>query len=198
MTKTTGAILSLSTSTQHTFSKTPVASITLIPGLGIEGDCHAGETVQHRSRLHITPPPANLRQVHLIPIEILEKVSAGLSDDEKRRVLESGALGQNITTQGLDLLSLSVGTELHFVDPSNPDDTAGAVIVLTGLRNPCPQINKFQPGLQERFIVRDAERKIVGRLAGVMATVRIGGVVKTGSAIRVVAPPGEHVALGPV
>jgi MOSC domain-containing protein YiiM len=176
-----------------------MSSITLIPGLGVEGDCHAGETVQHRSRLHITPPPANLRQVHLIPIEILEKVTDTLSNDEKNRVMEPGALGQNITTRGLDLLSLSVGTELHFVDPSNPDDTAGAVIILTGLRNPCPQINKFQPGLQERFIVRDAERKIVGRLAGVMATVRIGGVVTTGSWIRVVAPGvGGHVALGPV
>ncbi|KAL3485381.1 pyruvate kinase-like protein [Aspergillus germanicus] len=197
MSQANGTILSLSSSTQHTFSKTPVANITLIPGLGIEGDCHAGATVQHRSRLHITPPPANLRQVHLIPIEILEKVSAGLADDEKKRILEPGALGQNITTRGLDLLSLSVGTELHFVDPSNPDGAAGAVIVLTGLRNPCPQINKFQPGLQERFIVRDAERKIVGRLAGVMATVRIRGVVTTGSWIRVIAP-GMHVALGPV
>jgi MOSC domain-containing protein YiiM len=198
MPETKGMILSLSTSTQHTFSKTAVSSITLIPGLGIEGDCHAGATVQHRSRLHITPPPANLRQVHLIPIEILEKVSAGLSDDEKNRVMEPGALGQNITTRGLDLLSFSVGTELHFDDASNPDGAAGAVIILTGLRNPCPQISKFQPGLQERFIVRDAERKIVGRLAGVMATVKVGGVVTTGSRIRAVAPPGEHVALGPV
>ncbi|KAJ0420237.1 pyruvate kinase-like protein [Aspergillus carlsbadensis] len=197
MSSATGKILSLSTSSEHTFSKTAVPSITLIPGLGIEGDCHAGVTVQHRSRLHITPPPANLRQVHLIPIEILEEISANLSDDERRKILEPGALGQNITTRGIDLLSLSMGTELHFVDASNQTESPSAVIVLTGLRNPCPQINKFQSGLQERFVVRDAERKIVGRLAGVMATVRVGGVVTTESRIRVVAA-GVHVALGPV
>jgi MOSC domain-containing protein YiiM len=197
MSPTTGTILSLSISPQHTFSKTPVQSITLLHGLGIEGDCHAGQTVQHRSRLHITPPPPNLRQVHLIPIEILQTISATLSESEKAQLLAPGALGQNITTQGIDLLSLSAGTELRFVDASNPGGTQSAVLVLTGLRNPCPQISKFQPGLQERFIVRDAERKIVRRLAGVMATVSVGGEVKVGMGIRVLAPE-DHVALGPV
>ncbi|KAL2835448.1 pyruvate kinase-like protein [Aspergillus pseudoustus] len=189
-------VLSTTLSGSHVFSKPPAASIKLIPGLGIEGDCHFGETVQHRSRLHIKPPPANLRQVHLIPIEILEKVSSTLSATEKTELLAPGALGQNITTQGTDLLSLSVGTELHFEDASGTP-AAGPVIVLTGLRNPCPQIDKFQPGLKERFVVRDAQRKIVQRLAGVMATVQAGGEIRAGMRIRVVSPA-EHVALGPV
>ncbi|KAL3461944.1 pyruvate kinase-like protein [Aspergillus heterothallicus] len=194
-------VLSTTLSATHVFSKTPSPAITLLPGLGIQGDCHAGETVQHRSRLHIKPPPTNLRQVHLIPIEILQSISSTLSPDEETKLLAPGALGQNITTSGVDLLSLGAGTELHFVaaeGAATADSTSSVVvIVLTGLRNPCPQISKFQPGLQEKFLVRDAERKIVKRLAGVMATVKVGGEVKPGMAIRVVSPA-EYVALGPV
>ncbi|KAL4862487.1 hypothetical protein BDV12DRAFT_202982, partial [Aspergillus spectabilis] len=165
-------VLSVTSSPSHNFSKPTVSSITLIGGYGIEGDCHAGETVQHRSRLHIKPPPANLRQVHLIPIEILRQVSLTLSTNEKSQLFKAGALGQNITTEGIDLLALGVGTELHFVDPTNKTAETRPIIVITGVRNPCPQIDKFQPGLKERFLVRDENRQIVGRLAGVMSTVK--------------------------
>ncbi|KAL4812934.1 pyruvate kinase-like protein [Aspergillus spinulosporus] len=190
-------VLSVSTGKAHTFSKSPASSITLIANYGVQGDCHAGTTVQHRSRLHIRPAPANLRQVHLMPIEILQRVSGALSSDEKTRLLSPGALGQNVTTQGVDLLGLSVGTELRFVSGGNGGGEDGPVLVLTGLRNPCAQINKFCPGLQERFLVRDAKREITGRLAGVMSTVRVGGEVRAGMGIVVVRPK-KHVPLGPV
>jgi MOSC domain-containing protein YiiM len=190
-------VLSVTTSPSHNFSKPTALFITLIEGYGIEGDCHAGETVQHCSRLHIRPPPANLRQVHLIPIEILHKVSSTLPTNLKTQLFEPGALGQNVTTEGIDLLALGLGTELRFVDPTNEAAATGPIIVITGVRNPCPQIDKFQPGLKERFLVRDENRKIVGRLAGVMSTVKRGGVISPGMRI-VVTKPAEHVALGPV
>ncbi|KAL4734448.1 pyruvate kinase-like protein [Aspergillus similis] len=190
-------VLSLSTSKAHAFSKSPASSITLIANQGVQGDCHAGTTVQHRSRLHIRPAPANLRQVHLMPIEILQRVSGALSAGEKTKILSPGALGQNITTQGVDLLGLPVGTELRFVNGGDGGGKDGPVLVLTGLRNPCAQINKFCPGLQERFLVRDAKREITGRLAGVMSTVKVGGEVRAGMGIVVVRPE-KYVPLGPV
>ncbi|KAL4995019.1 pyruvate kinase-like protein [Aspergillus recurvatus] len=191
-------VLSLSAGKAHTFSKSPASSITLVANHGVQGDCHAGTTVQHRSRLHIRPAPANLRQVHLMPIEILQRVSGGLPGDDKGRLLAPGALGQNITTEGIDLLGLPVGTELRFVNDSDGEGGQdGPVLVLTGLRNPCAQINKFCPGLQERFLVRDAKREITGRLAGVMSTVRVGGEVRAGMGIVLVRPE-RHLPLGPV
>jgi MOSC domain-containing protein YiiM len=131
-----------------------------------------------------------------MPVEILQRVSDGLSSGEKTRLLSPGALGQNITTQGVDLLGLPVGTELRFVTDGDGGDD-GPVLVLTGLRNPCAQINKFCPGLQERFLVRDAKREITARLAGVMSTVRVGGEVRAGMSIVIVRPE-KHVPLGPV
>ncbi|KAL6234068.1 hypothetical protein BDW75DRAFT_251664 [Aspergillus navahoensis] len=176
----------------------PASSITLIANHGVQGDCHAGTTVQHQSRLHIRPAPANLRQVHLMPIEILQQVSSGVSGDDRRRLLAPGALGQNITTEGVDLLGLPVGTELRFVnDVDGEGREDGSILVLTGLRNPCAQINKFCPGLQERFLVRDTKREITRRLAGVMSTVRVGGEVRAGMRIVVIRPE-RHVPLGPV
>ncbi|KAL4757466.1 MOSC domain-containing protein [Aspergillus foveolatus] len=190
-------VLSLSTGKAHTFSKSPASSLTLIANYGVQGDCHAGTTVQHRSRLHIRPAPANLRQAHLMPLEILQRVSDGLSSEEKSRLLSPGALGQNITTKGVDLLGLPVGTELRFVTDGDGGGDDGPVLVLTGLRNPCAQINRFCPGLQERFLVRNAKREITARLAGVMSTVKVGGEVRAGMSIVVVRPE-KHVPLGPV
>ncbi|GFF27065.1 hypothetical protein IFM61606_09878 [Aspergillus udagawae] len=190
-------VLSVATSASHNFSKSVVSSIKLIANLGVEGDCHAGETVQHRSRLHIKPPPANLRQVHLMPMEVLRDICATLPTEEmKTQLLKPGALGQNITTERVDLLSLGAGTEIRFVG----DGVAAcdeAVIVLTGLRNPCPQIDKFQAGLKDRFLVRDEERRIVRRLAGVMATVKEGGVVQPGMRLIIDKPP-QHIPLDAV
>lgn len=188
------SVLSVAASPTHLFSKVPLNSITLIPGLGVEGDCHAGVTVQHRSRLHIKPPPANLRQVHLIHSELFDEVQKPDANGVAH-VVQPGDLGENVTTKGLDLLKLSEGTLLHFVDSDDEGDapvgmdTEHAVIRVTGLRNPCPQIQKFQSGLQERCLLRDAERKIVERKAGIMAVVVNGGEIKKGAKIVVLEPP---------
>lgn len=187
------SVNSLALSTTHVFSKTLSSSLNLLPGLGVEGDCHCGETVQHRSRLHIRPPPKNLRQVHLMDLEILEEFE-----------VQPGDLGENVTTQGLRLLERSRGTKLHFLPSStSPVESVIAetpnhpVVVLTGLRNPCPQIHKFRPGLQEKFIVRDEERKIIERKAGVMSTVEVGGVIEVGMRI-LLEEPAEFQRLEPV
>lgn len=191
------SVLSVSLSEEHTFSKTPVRSITLVKDLGVEGDCHNGTTVQHRSRLHIKPAPVNLRQVHLMQNEILESFGVKPAD-----------LGENITTTGIDLLALGRDTRIHFLPASpvtggdgNADDANGpqphAIIRITGLRNPCPQIDKFRGGLQEKFIVRDQERKIVDRKAGVMSVVEVGGIIEPGMRLNV-EKPSEFEPLGSV
>ena len=181
------SVVATALSNEHRFTKQVLLSITLIPNIGIEGDCHAGESVQHRSRLQIKPRPMNLRQVHLIQNEIL------LEHD-----LKPAEIGENVTTIGIDLLSLSKGTKLHFVPPEASDEIMLAqehpVVTVNGLRNPCPQIEKHRKGLQEQFIERDAERKIVVRKAGVMSTVDTGGTVKPGMRI-VVETPSDFKAL---
>ncbi|KAF9893153.1 hypothetical protein FE257_012565 [Aspergillus nanangensis] len=179
--QTTAAVTSVSVSSKHSFSKNPARSITLITGLGVEGDSHKGATVQHRSRLHIKPPPRNLRQVHLIPMELFDAVTTS-------KKLRSGDLGENITTQGIDLKRLSRGTRLRFVAANGATTATTPTVQITGLRNPCPQIDQFQTGLKEKMLVRDANRQIVGRLAGVMAIVEHGGEIRPGMRIVVEAP----------
>lgn len=172
------SVHALARSKTHDFTKKTHKSLNLITGLGVEGDCHAGEHVQHRSRLQIRPKPPNLRQVHLITLEMLEYVG-----------VSPGQLGENVTTSGIDLLALGRGDLLHFVSEGKEDkydeEKGHAVVRVTGLRNPCHQIEKFQKGLQEQFIVRDETRKIVGRLAGIMGVVEAGGPVKVGMSIVV-------------
>ena len=182
-------VVSVSSSPTHNFTKSPSPSITLLTHLGVKDDAHQGTTVQHRSRLHITPPPANLRQVHLIASETLDEYG-----------LEGGEIGENVCTRGIDLLSLSKGTRLRFI---GPDDRAAKsvglsgkgngeghipTITVQGLRNPCTQIESHRKGLQEKFIVRDEDRKIVARKAGVMCTVDVGGEVSPGMRILVEEP----------
>lgn len=186
-------VLSVSSSQTHSFSKPPVPGITLIANHGVKGDCHAGKTTQHRSSLQVHPPTPNLRQVHLIAIENLKKIASHLTTVDSAALLTPGALGQNITLEGIDLLNLPTGTELHFV--SDGGSQSGPVLVLTGVRDPGPQIERFQAGLKERFIVRDAERRVVGRLVGVMSVVQCGGEVRSGMGVRVVYPV-ERVPLG--
>lgn len=117
------------------------------------------------------------------------------SDSGKTEKIKPGDLGENVTTAGIDLLALGAGTKLHFLgDGQTISDLGHAVVVVTGLRNPCPQIDKFRPGLKEKFIVRDEKREIVGRLAGVMSTVEAGGDIRPGMGIQV-EKPGEHKTL---
>ena len=192
-----GIAISVAVCPDHVFSKPQVDSITLLKGLGVEGDAHCGETVQHRSRLKIRPPPANLRQVHLVQSELFEEFKQVTSPDGKHYDVKPGDLGENVTTSGLDLLALGVGTKLHFFNSGFDEELEGRehpVVTVTGLRNPCPQISNFQNGLQEQCLVRNASRDIVERKAGIMTTVDIGGVVKRGARI-VCEKPDVHIEL---
>lgn len=179
----TATVLAVARSKRHRFSKQGEASITLIEGLGVEGDAHAGVTVKHRSRVARNPAAPNLRQVHLIHAELFDELAAlGFA-------IRPGDMGENVTTAGIDLLALPVGTILRL--------GAAAEIAVTGLRNPCAQLDKFAPGLTAATLGRDAQGGLI-RKAGVMATVRRGGVVAPGDGIAVELPPPPHRYLGPV
>lgn len=171
-------VFSVSKSSSHTVSKNAVPEITLVEGLGVAGDCHAGKTVQHQAQQQKNPAGNNLRQVHLVPIESLREVSA---KSKLAKSLSAGEIGENITTEGVELASLPRGTELHFVNGASK-----AVVVLTGVREPGPGINKVRPGLQQHFLIRNGNQ--TKGLAGVMGIVKNGGVVKPGMRIDLVRP----------
>jgi MOSC domain-containing protein YiiM len=175
-------VLAVHRSPTHSFSKRPVLSIRLIAGLGVEGDAHAGETVKHRSRVARDPTQPNLRQVHLIHAELLEELNA------KAFTVKPGDLGENITTRGLDLLGLPTGAQLTI---------GSAVIKVTGLRNPCVQLDRFQTGLMQATLDRDEAGNLI-RKAGVMGVVLAGGDVHSGDEICVGLPEHERLALQPV
>ncbi|MBV8659816.1 MAG: MOSC domain-containing protein [Burkholderiales bacterium] len=173
-------VVSVSLSASHSFSKAPQDQIELLAGLGVRGDAHCGETVRHRSRVAQDPTQPNLRQVHLIHHELFDELA------EKGFTLGPCALGENIATRGIALLDLPVGTRLHI--------GAEAVVELTGLRNPCAQIEHFQTGLLAAVLDRAADGTLI-RKAGVMGIVVSGGTVRPDDAIRVTLPPEPHRAL---
>ena len=175
-----GTVQAVSLNEAHGFSKQNQDRIRLLKGLGVEGDAHMGETVQHLSRIAQNPNQPNLRQVHLIASELFEMLA------DKGYGLSAGDLGENILTTGLDLISLPVGTKLYIGD--------NAVIELTGLRNPCKQIDDFQEGLMGELVFKDAEGTIV-RQAGVMSVVDQTGWVAPGDTIRVELPPEPHLKM---
>ncbi|MFF9853499.1 MOSC domain-containing protein [Streptomyces litmocidini] len=171
---TSGTVTTVSSNGTYSFTKPNREVITLLAGLGVEGDVHAGVTVKHRSRVAQDPTQPNLRQVHLIHAELFDEVAgAGFE-------VTPGDLGENVTTRGIDLLSLPTGTLLHL--------GAEAVVEVTGLRNPCAQIDGFRHGLLKQVLGRDENGEIV-RKAGVMGVVRTGGEVRPGDLIRVELPP---------
>jgi MOSC domain-containing protein YiiM len=168
-----GEVLSVSRDAAHAFSKQTFESIRLLDGLGVEGDAHMGKTVQHRSRVAQNPNQPNLRQVHLIHSELFDELrDAGFH-------VQPGQLGENITTRGIDLLGLPAGTGLAIGET--------AVIEITGLRNPCTQIDDFQSGLLRAVLDHDEHGNLV-RKAGVMGIVITGGEVRVGDRIRVSLP----------
>ncbi|MGW0663789.1 MOSC domain-containing protein [Streptodolium elevatio] len=182
-TTATATVLAVSSNGEYSFSKPNRESIHLLAGLGVEGDVHAGVTVKHRSRVARDPSQPNLRQVHLMHDELHEELrAAGFS-------VAGGQLGENITTRGLDLLGLPTGTRLHI--------GAEAVVEVTGLRNPCLQIEGFEDGLLARVAGRDEAGNVVRR-AGIMGVVLAGGAVAPGDPIRVELPAEPHTALAPV
>jgi MOSC domain-containing protein YiiM len=178
-----GTVVAVSSSGMHTMSKPNQEQIRLLAGLGVEGDAHQGETVKHRSRVKRDPTRPNLRQVHLIHAEL---------HDELRDVgfaVSAGQMGENITTRGVDLLKLPAGARLLLGD--------AAAVEVTGLRNPCAQLNGIAPGLMAATLDHDEDGNLV-RKAGVMGVVLSGGEVRPGDAIRVELPPMPHRPLEPV
>ncbi|MGA5822347.1 MOSC domain-containing protein [Kitasatospora sp. NPDC094028] len=173
-----GTVTSVSRNAEYSFTKPTRDSITLLAGLGVEGDVHAGVTVKHRSRVAKDPTVPNLRQVHLIHQELFAEL------DADGFTVRPGDLGENVLTSGIDLLTLPTGTLLHLGEE--------AVVEVTGLRNPCPQIDAFQRGLLKQLVHRDDETGAVVRKAGIMSVVRRGGVVRPGDPIRVELPAEPH------
>jgi MOSC domain-containing protein YiiM len=181
--QTSPTVTGVSRSPSHSFSKPTEDAIRLLQGLGVEGDAHLGRTVQHRSRVAQNPDQPNLRQVHLVHAEL---------HDELRRAgfdVAAGDMGENITTRGVDLLGLPTGTRLHLGD--------SAVVEVTGLRNPCAQLDRFRPGLMAAVLERDDLGNVI-RKAGVMGIVVATGEVQVGAPIRVELPPAPHTRLAPV
>lgn len=176
-------ILAVHRSSSHSFSKFGEDEILLVEGVGVQGDAHAGTTVRHRSRVARDPTQPNLRQVHLMHRELFEELQA------RGFAVFPGDLGENLTTEGLDLLALPAGTLLHL--------GGSAVVRVTGLRNPCAQIDRFQPGLMAAVLGRAADGALV-RKAGVMGVVVQGGAVRAGDAVRVSPPQPPHRLLEPV
>jgi hypothetical protein len=173
----------VSSSATHAFSKPTRDRIRLLAGLGVEGDAHAGTTVKHRSRVAKDPMQPNLRQVHLIHAELHDELRA------KGFSVSAGDMGENITTRGIDLLELPAGTRLLL--------GAQAILEVTGLRNPCVQIDHFQKGLMAAVLGRDDMGNLV-RKAGVMGIVLAGGDVVPGDQVRVELPRLPHRRLEPV
>ncbi|WP_285735747.1 MOSC domain-containing protein [Kitasatospora phosalacinea] len=170
-------MVAVSSNGEYSFTKPNREGIRLLEGLGVEGDVHAGVTVKHRSRVRQDPSQPNLRQVHLMHAELFEELA------EAGFTVGPGQLGENVTTRGVDLLGLPVGALLHLGD--------GAVVEVTGLRNPCAQIDGFRPGLLKQVVGRDDSGAVV-RKAGIMGVVRSGGVVRPGDGITVTLPPEPH------
>jgi MOSC domain-containing protein YiiM len=176
-------VVAVQASVRHEFSKQAREHIRLIEGLGVEGDAHFGATVQHRSRVRRDPTQPNLRQVHLVHAELLDELGDVGFD------VGSGDVGENVTTRGVDLLGSPSGTRLRL----GPD----AVVEITGLRNPCRQLDRFADGLMQATLDRDADGRLV-RKAGVMAIVVVGGEVRAGDRVTVELPAPPHLPLEPV
>lgn len=178
-----GIVTAVSVSATHTMTKPNQDHIRLLAGLGVDGDAHQGETVKHRSRVARDPTQPNLRQVHLIHAELHDELQAAGFD------VAPGAMGENVTTRGLELLSLPTGTRLQMGE--------SVIVEVTGLRNPCGQLNGIQPGLMAATLGRDEHGNLI-RKAGVMGIVIAGGDVRPGDPIHVTLPGEPHRPLEPV
>ena len=177
------SVVAVSCRRGHHFSKTPSLSIRLLKGLGVAGDAHMGERVKHRSRVRKDPTQPNLRPVHLIHAELFGELRA------RGFVVQPADLGENVTTEGIDLMALPTGARLHLGE--------NAVVEITGLRNPCVQIENFQKGLMAATLDRDAGGNLV-RKAGIMSIVISEGDVRPGDTIRVEMPAAPHRPMQPV
>jgi len=178
-----GVVTAVSRGATHMMVKPNEGFVRLVAGLGVEGDAHLGVTVKHRSRVARDPTQPNLRQVHLIHAELHDELqTAGLR-------VAAGEMGENVTTRGLDLLGLPTGTHLHLGD--------AAVVEVTGLRNPCAQLDGIKPGLMAATLGRDEHGTLI-RKAGIMGIVLAGGEIRPGDPVRAELPPEPHRPLEPV
>ena len=173
----TGLVTAVGRSAGHTFGKRTEDGIRLLAGLGVEADAHMGRTVKHRSRVKRDPTRSNLRQVHLIHPELHDELRTAGFD------VSAGQMGENVTTRGVDLLGLPTGTKLYL--------GGEASVRITGLRNPCRQLDDFRPGLMQAVLGRDRRGNLV-RKAGIMGVVVSGGEVRPGDAVSVELPPGPR------
>ena len=178
-----GYVVAVSRVAVHSVSKSNEDSIQLLEGLGVEGDVHMGATVKHQSRRTRGPEPPNLRQVHLIHSELHDELRGAGFD------VGPGAMGENVTTRDVDLLALPTGARLHL--------GADAVVEVTGVRNPCSQLDGLQNGLMKAVLDRDEKGNLV-RKSGIMGVVLAGGEVRPGDAIAVELPPQPRSPLAPV
>lgn len=172
-----GKITAVSSNGTYSFTKPNRESITLLAGFGVEGDVHGGATVKHRFRMRKDPSQPNLRQVHLMHAELFEELRAAGFE------VRAGELGENVTTLGVDLLGLSVGTRLHLGDE--------AVVEVTGLRNPCTQIDHFRKGLLKEVVGRGPTGAARFK-SGIMGIVATGGVIRPGDTVGIEPPNGPH------
>jgi MOSC domain-containing protein YiiM len=178
-----GIVTAVSRSPTHSLTKPTADSIRLVAGLGVDGDAHQGATVKHRSRIARFGDTPNLRQVHLIHAELFDELR------EAGFMISPGQMGENVTVRGLDLLALPAGARLYLGQ--------AAVVEVTGLRNPCRQLDKLEPGLMAATLARDGAGNLV-RKAGIMGIVLKGGEVHQGDPIRVELPAPPHQPLAPV
>lgn len=172
-----GRVVATNRSPTHTFSKSPTDSVQLLAGLGVDGDAHMGEKVKHRSRVKQDPDQPNLRQVHFVPGELHAQLAG------KGYEVSPGLMGENITTEGIDMNVLPAGTIVRL--------GTDAVVELTGLRNPCPQLNGIKQGLMKELVFNDDTGTTV-RLGGVMSVVLSSGVVRPGDELVATLPPEPH------
>jgi MOSC domain-containing protein YiiM len=178
-----GVVTAVSRSAKHTLAKPNEDSIRLLPGLGVDGDAHSGATVKHRSRVARDPSQPNLRQVHLVHAELHDTLQ------EQGFAISAGQMGENVTTRGVDLLGLPTGAHLHL--------GAEAVVEVTGLRNPCAQLDRIQLGLMGATLERAPDGSLI-RKAGIMGVVLEGGEVRPGDPIRVELPLAPYRPLTPI
>jgi MOSC domain-containing protein YiiM len=178
-----GTVVAVCSSPAHHFSKSPQDGIELVKGVGVVGDAHAGGTVKHRSRVRRDPTQPNLRQVHLLHQELLDSLRG------QGFKVSPGTIGENVTTRDIDLLALPRGAVLSLGE--------SATIEITGLRNPCAQLDGYQKGLTAAVLDRDEQGNLV-RLAGIMAIVTRGGTIRLGDPIFVRMPDGASMPLEPV
>ena len=178
-----GRVRSVARDDRHRFSKLPAVQIRILAGLGVEGDAHEGVTVKHRSRVASDPTQPNLRQVHLIQAELFDEL------ESKGFQVRPADLGENMTTEGIDLLALPKGALLQI--------GTDALLEVTGLRNPCAQIERFEPGLLKAVLGRHPNGDLL-RKAGIMTIVKAGGMVRPGDPIHVHLPPPPYLPLEPV